>query len=320
MRAALVLLAVLCALPVWAWPQAPDSSPRPQARPAPAPVAVSPATARPAPFIVTVRATALAPRHSPRPEPRGHAPDTPVSPATAFPAAPGTRAAAAVVARSAAAERPGAMRVIPHSPKPQIRPDGLERAVRAAATRATPARVAQAGRHGQLCGRPGIVGDELPPITGATSGCGIAAPVRVRTIDGITLSQPATLNCTTARTLQDWLGQRAVRTVGTAGGGISSLRVVASYACRTRNNRPGARLSEHARGNAIDIAGIGLANGQELSVLRDWRRGRAGRILQQLHRDACGPFGTVLGPNADRFHRDHFHFDTARHRTGPHCR
>jgi len=39
-----------------------------------------------------------------------------------------------------------------------------------------------------------------------------------------------------------------------------------------------------------------------------------------MHRAACGPFGTVLGPNADRFHQDHFHFDTARHRSGPYCR
>jgi len=37
-------------------------------------------------------------------------------------------------------------------------------------------------------------------------------------------------------------------------------------------------------------------------------------------RAACGPFGTVLGPESNRFHRDHFHFDTARYRSGSYCR
>jgi hypothetical protein len=111
-----------------------------------------------------------------------------------------------------------------------------------------------------------------------------------------------------------------VPTVGRTGGGVANLRVVASYACRTRNSQAGARLSEHARGNAIDIAGIGLADGSELTVLSDWGSGREGRILRQLHAEACGPFGTVLGPNSDRFHRDHFHFDTATYRSGRYCR
>ena len=32
------------------------------------------------------------------------------------------------------------------------------------------------------------------------------------------------------------------------------------------------------------------------------------------------PFGTVLGPNSDRFHRDHFHFDMASYSSGAYCR
>jgi hypothetical protein len=39
-----------------------------------------------------------------------------------------------------------------------------------------------------------------------------------------------------------------------------------------------------------------------------------------MHKAACGPFGTVLGPNSNRFHQDHFHFDTARYRSGSYCR
>jgi hypothetical protein len=55
-------------------------------------------------------------------------------------------------------------------------------------------------------------------------------------------------------------------------------------------------------------------------VLDHWNTGHKGRILRQLHQTACGPFGTVLGPEADRHHQDHFHFDTANHRGGAYCR
>jgi hypothetical protein len=160
----------------------------------------------------------------------------------------------------------------------------------------------------------------LQPITGRVSGCGIAEPVRLRAVDGIPLTTPATIGCDAARALRTWVREGLVPTVGRTGGGVANLRVVASYACRTRNSQSGARLSEHARGNAIDIAGIGLADGSELTVLDDWRRGREGRLLRQLHASACGPFGTVLGPESDRFHRDHFHFDVAAYRSGAYCR
>jgi hypothetical protein len=58
----------------------------------------------------------------------------------------------------------------------------------------------------------------------------------------------------------------------------------------------------------------------ELTVLDDWNSGREGRILREAHSSACGTFGTVLGPNSDRFHRDHFHFDVASYRSGAYCR
>ncbi|MGR3527092.1 MAG: extensin family protein [Paracoccaceae bacterium] len=79
-------------------------------------------------------------------------------------------------------------------------------------------------------------------------------------------------------------------------------------------------MSEHGRGKAIDVSGYTLRDGTQITVLRDWGAGRNGRALREMHRAACGPFGTVLGPQADRFHLDHFHFDTARHRGGPYCR
>lgn len=201
--------------------------------------------------------------------------------------------------------------------RPQFRPAGPPRPATAPAHTGTPA---QATASGGLCGVPGITGERLAPIPGRLNGCGIAEPVRISAINGITLSQRPTLNCQAARALQGWLTEDVAPEIGRRGGGLTSIRVISSYSCRTRNNRPGARLSEHATGNAIDIAGFGLANGREITVLSDWGRGAEGRILRRLHEAACGRFGTVLGPNADRFHRDHFHVDAASYRGGAYCR
>ncbi|MBF9059232.1 hypothetical protein HKCCSP123_08565 [Rhodobacterales bacterium HKCCSP123] len=309
--------------------EAPDRSPRPDPRPGGAPVAVPALQAAEeengGPTRVVVAATALAPGSSLRPVLRGGGEEVQASaaPPVASPEPSEPVQSAALPSGVAAlvfTGGTGTRLAVARSLRPGFRPNGLVQNARASAARNTSARVAQTGRRGSLCGATGLVGDELDPIPGRISGCGIDEPVRLREVEGIALSSPATVNCNTARALQTWVQRSLVPTVGRTGGGVRSLRVVASYACRTRNNQAGARISEHGRGNAIDIAGIGLANGSELTVLGGWRDRRAGPILQQLHRGACGPFGTVLGPNSDRFHQDHFHFDVASYRSGPYCR
>ncbi len=323
-----LLLSVGLALPVFA--EAPVSSLRPLARPLPAPQSPADTVIAPSgPVVVTIRATELAPNVSQRPPPR----PGPLHQTTPIPEAP---VVASLPDEEETAPRPpqgllallgGGNRrnqpgvtAVSQSLRPLFRPDGLAERVRTAAIRNTPSSVAQPGQRGALCGDRGIIGDRLTPITGRINGCGISSPIRVREIDGITLSSPATINCDTAQAVQEWLEETVIPEVGNRGGGVASLRVVASYSCRTRNSQPGARLSEHALGNAIDIAGIGLVNGSEISVLRDWGQGREGRILRNLHQGACGTFGTVLGPESDRFHRDHFHFDVAAYRSGAYCR
>lgn len=287
---------------------APDRSTRPEARPLP--LAELPRDTSPSPSALPERAP------------------PPTAPARiavlAGPNAPTASVRPALRPRAALAQRPSAAVIaiapgtsalaVPRSLRPALRPGDLAR------PRTTSASAAPTVQRGRLCGQRGLAGDRLARISTGTGGCGIAEPILLREVDGIALSSPATINCDTARALQQWVRQSLVPEVGRYGGGVRSLRVVASYACRTRNSQPGARLSEHARGNAIDIAGIGLADGTELTVLTDWRTRREGRILRDVHRGACGPFGTVLGPESDRFHRDHFHFDVARHRGGPFCR
>ena len=173
---------------------------------------------------------------------------------------------------------------------------------------------------GAICGDPSIQGVVIGEVPGSGS-CGIDQAVEVDAVGGVLLSQPSKMKCQTAQTLKNWVETDMKPIVGTTGGGVKGLRVAAHYACRSRNSQRGARLSEHAKGNAIDIAAFQLADGSEISVLNDWRGGnKRSRILRQLHASACGPFGTVLGPESDRHHQTHFHFDIADYRSGPFCR
>lgn len=220
----------------------------------------------------------------------------------------------------ATAQEAGAVRL---SPRPETRPENLVRrtTVRAGGFRApvTP-HANRVERQGRLCGSRRLRGEAAPAIPAKLPGCGLTGGVRVFSVDGVALSRPATMDCTTAKALETWVRKGLKPAVGRTGGGVAELKVAAHYVCRTRNHRRGAPISEHGKGKAIDISGIALENGAVLSVLTGWNDRAQGPILRRAHRAACGPFGTVLGPDADRHHRTHFHFDTARHRSGPYCR
>jgi hypothetical protein len=189
--------------------------------------------------------------------------------------------------------------------------------VPAAAVRVKPVPETTRPRPGSVCGDRAIRGETLPPITGRAKGCGIADPVRVTEVDGVRLSVPITVDCPTAAALKTWVRTALKPAFGRRG--IAELKIAAHYACRTRNNRPGARISEHGRGRAVDISGVLLESGLLIDVLRDYD-GKAGKPLRVAHRKACGIFGTTLGPGSDGYHENHLHFDTARHRNGPYCR
>lgn len=172
---------------------------------------------------------------------------------------------------------------------------------------------------GGLCGDPLLVGEPIGDIPGP-GGCGVEDAVRLRAVGHISLSQSAEVECATARALKQWLQVGAVPAVGAKGGGISELRVAAHYACRTRNHQAGAKLSEHAKGRAIDISAFTLRDGTSFDLLEGWGSKAFGPALRVMHERACGIFGTVLGPESDRFHRDHFHLDVAQHGNGSYCR
>ncbi len=208
-------------------------------------------------------------------------------------------------------------------PRPRLSAGGAadpqmpERVQTVAAVRILPGKSAITGKKGSVCGDPSIRGETLAPITSRVRGCGIKEPVRITSVDGVALSQPAVINCDTARALKTWVRKGLKPAFGRKD--VVGLRIAASYACRPRNNIRGAKISEHGRGNAIDIAAIILADGKDIVVAEDWRRS-AGKPMRKAHKAACGPFSTTLGPESDRHHRDHLHFDIARQRGGAYCR
>ncbi len=177
-----------------------------------------------------------------------------------------------------------------------------------------------ARRRGMVCGDVDIQGEFIGRVPGKINGCGVSEAVRVRSVSGVALSQHSVMDCGTAKALKRWVDKGMQPAMKRKGGGVASIKVVAHYACRTRNNKRGAKISEHGKGRAIDIAGFTLRDGSKVTVLNDWRSRKYGKALRNMHKSACGPFGTVLGPEANKYHRDHFHFDTARYRSGSYCR
>jgi hypothetical protein len=239
-------------------------------------------------------------------------PPTPVDPPPLVAAAPDQAPVYGVGASPGVA--PDAPQFSPLAVAVAMRPPArTERVIQQAST------VRRETARGAICGTPELQGDVLAAIRDG-GGCGIEEPVRVRSAGGVLMSTPAVMDCTTAVTLLAWINQSARPALRGVGGGLQELQVMGSYACRPRNNQSGARLSEHGKGRAIDIGGFVLASGEVVSVLNHWGGQAYGAALRAMHRDACGPFGTVLGPNANAAHRNHFHFDTARYRSGSYCR
>ncbi len=312
-----VLLGALLGGPLSA--EAPDSSMPPEIRPVPAvEEAATPAPVRrPAdleaevPVVettmretppITVVAAGLARSPLPIPRPRVIVRRVAPPPETSAPAPEPV-----VVASAGAVVRP--------APPPK-RPKG---GFLAALFRA-PDKPSKYPAAGSVCGDPAIRGQALPPIPAKLRGCGQPNPVRITSVDGVALTTPATVSCETASALRRWVSGVVKPVVGRHGGGVAGLKVAASYSCRTRNNVPGAKISEHGRGKAIDISAIILKNGSAMTVLHGWRDKVQGPILQKIHAAACGTFGTVLGPRSDRYHQDHLHLDVAAHGYGPYCR
>ena len=106
--------------------------------------------------------------------------------------------------------------------------------------------------------------------------------------------------------------------MATFGSRVARVDNYGSYSCRRIYGQTdvSARPSEHARANALDVAGVTLADGRTVSVAADWagegRRGEEGRaFLKRIRNGACRVFSTVLTPDYNDAHADHLHLDGA---------
>jgi len=156
-------------------------------------------------------------------------------------------------------------------------------------------------------------------------GCGIVNPVSV-SASGAALNRPGIMTCNLARTVARFEGE-VVQPAARArfGQAVKKIHHAGTYDCRMRRNGTtlaaagssasrGGRLSEHAKGQAIDIVAFELEDGTQVSVKKDWRgAGVRSAFLQDVARASCTSFNVVLTPNHDRLHQDHLHLDIGPH-------
>lgn len=152
---------------------------------------------------------------------------------------------------------------------------------------------------------------------GGPQPCGAIRPLYVSAAaqGSVGLKPQATLSCPMVPATDHWVRTAVVPAARYYfGADVVELQVAASYSCRPRNGIAGGVLSEHGHANALDISSFVLADGRRITVKTGWSGNVAERaFLRAVHKGACRTFTTVLGPNADAFHRDHFHLDLARH-------
>ncbi|MDP9139073.1 MAG: extensin family protein [Pseudomonadota bacterium] len=159
-----------------------------------------------------------------------------------------------------------------------------------------------------------LASEESHPI-GGPKGCGTAAPISLKSADGVKLAPPAIANCRMAAAFHRWVETIVQPAAERAfAERVTGLAVAASYDCRYRYNAAGGKVSEHARANAIDVSSFTLASGRRVEVLGGWQprlvalNGEA-KFLREVHKGGCTMFSTVLGPDANAAHASHFHLD-----------
>ena len=163
-----------------------------------------------------------------------------------------------------------------------------------------------------------------PPV--AEGDCAIPLPVRLHSlaIDGteVAFSAAPVVDCRLAERLADWIGN-VVEPLARAhlGSGLAAIETGPGYACRKRNNQATGKISEHAKGNALDIAAVTLRDGRRVAVLpTDPPAPAIAGFLAAVRSTACGYFMTVLGPGSDAAHAEHLHLDLGPSSRSPYYR
>ena len=162
--------------------------------------------------------------------------------------------------------------------------------------------------------RMGVVYQDIQPIHEGQ--CGIDYPVKVTAIGSVAMKPAATLTCNMAATFAAWTKnelQPAARWRYFSG--VKAIHHGSSYSCR--NIAGEGVLSEHGKGNALDVMSIELNNCDDIDVRKPGLFAfRTRGFLNNVRADGCQYFTTVLGPGYNYDHRNHFHFDIKNRRSG----
>ena len=149
-----------------------------------------------------------------------------------------------------------------------------------------------------------------------------ARPDRLVLTDAPLSPAGSTSTCPVAAGVEMWL-RRGVRPAAEdiLGSPLRRIEHLGIYSCRRIYGGSTGNWSEHATGNAIDIAAFVLEDGRRISVRAGWDdAGDEGRFLHAARDAACDVFGTVLSPDYNDAHADHFHLDQAARGLGGVCR
>lgn len=153
-----------------------------------------------------------------------------------------------------------------------------------------------------------------PPESGVTLGPP-RAPL-IAAVGPVAVKPAATLACPIVSALDHWIAT-AVQPAALHwfGQPVVAIRQISAYSCRGMNGNPHAHISEHAFGNALDIAAFTFADGRQVSVQHGWHgTPQEQGFLHDVQGAACDDFTTVLSPGYNIYHYNHIHVDLMRRR------
>jgi hypothetical protein len=136
----------------------------------------------------------------------------------------------------------------------------------------------------------------------------------VAAVGPVAVRPAATLACPIVSALDRWLAD-SVQPAATRwfGARVVEIKQISAYSCRGMNGNASAHISEHAFGNALDIAAFTLADGRRITVKDGWRGlPEEQGFLRDVQAAACQQFSTVLAPGSNAYHHDHIHVDLMR--------